>query len=139
MEAVLAKEVVKSEQSLESTTILERLGLKTPSKEMIILSSLIALLQVLDGVLTAIGISHFGTAAEANGLIRILMERFGYVPALITVKSFALVVIVALCYLSGSVPWLKKAMQGIAVIYLGAAIIPWSAVLISKVWLTWYF
>jgi hypothetical protein len=105
----------------------------TGSKEVAVLGLILAFLQILDGVLTAVGVSHFGTSIEGNVLIRHLMEQVGYVEALILVKGFALCVIAALCTLAGKVRWLGLAMRGIAVIYVTAAVIPWSFVIAKHI------
>lgn len=103
------------------------------TKEIIILGLVLASLQVIDGVLTGIGVSHFGIEIEGNILIRSLMEQIGYVQALILVKGFALAVIVAICSLAGKVKWLGFAMRGIAIIYIAAAVIPWSFVIAKHI------
>jgi hypothetical protein len=103
------------------------------TKEIIVLGLVLAVLQVIDGVFTGIGVSHFGTEIEGNILIRSLMEQIGFVEALIVVKGFALVVIVAICSLAGKVKWLGFAMRGIAVIYIAAAVIPWSYIIAKHI------
>lgn len=110
-----------------------RLGISAPSREVIFLGVCLALLQVLDGILTAIGVQQFGTTAEGNFLIKTMMDQLGCVPALLLIKTIAIGVILCLCYLSHVVTWLETAMKGIIVVYIGAAIIPWSFILISKV------
>ncbi|MEZ4754848.1 MAG: DUF5658 family protein [Bdellovibrionota bacterium] len=100
------------------------------SNEILILGSILVLLQILDGVLTGVGISYFGIQAEGNLLIRSLMSYWGVVPALITVKILAAGVICGLCALSGLVSWIATAMRGVIVIYLAAAIIPWTSILL---------
>ncbi|MCB0318410.1 MAG: hypothetical protein KDD56_06610 [Bdellovibrionales bacterium] len=100
------------------------------SKEILILSLILIVLQITDGVLTGIGISHFGLQAEGNLLIRTLMQSFGYIEALVLVKFFAILVICGLCFLSSMITWIKTAMRAIIAIYLIAAIIPWTSILI---------
>lgn len=102
-----------------------------PSKEMIVLSIILALLQVSDGVLTGMGMSMFGTAAEGNLLLRTLMEAWGYIPALFIAKSFAILVIAGLCYLSTVVSWLPRAMRCVIAVYVLAAVIPWTYILLT--------
>ncbi|RMG44535.1 MAG: hypothetical protein D6719_01665 [Candidatus Dadabacteria bacterium] len=109
-----------------------QLGLTTLSQEVATLGALLCLLQILDGILTGIGVFHFGTTIEGNALLRALMENWGYVNALVFVKSLAILIILSLCSLSRMVSWLPKAMKAVIVIYLAAAIIPWTAVFIMK-------
>ena len=102
-----------------------------PSKEMVMLSFILALLQVSDGVLTGLGMSIFGTGAEGNLLLRSLMEVMGYIPALIMAKSFAILIIAGLCYLSTVVSWLPRAMRCVIAIYVFAAVGPWTYILLT--------
>ena len=72
-----ALEYSPGESSLSTSLVgatLIRAGLKLPSREIVMLAGVMALLQVLDGLLTAIGVTHLGTAAEGNILIRHLMQ-----------------------------------------------------------------
>lgn len=103
------------------------------SKEILVLGIALAILQVLDGVLTAIGVAHLGTEVEGNALIRYFMEHLGYIPALVVIKSIALLVIVGICALSRQVQWLPMAMKSIIVIYLAAAVIPWSFIIAKHI------
>ena len=105
---------------------------KAPSRDIVILGLAVAALQILDGILTGIGVDRFGTSIEGNLFIRSLMEHFGHYEALFMVKSFALLVVASLCMLSHVVSWVPKAMKYIIVIYLAAAIIPWSALLLAR-------
>ncbi len=100
-----------------------------PTQEVLMLGGILILLQILDGMLTAIGVSSFGIAAEGNPFIRHLMDQFGYLPALIFVKTIAVFIIGYLCLLANQVVWIPGAMKGLIGIYLSAAIIPWSAIL----------
>ena len=106
---------------------------QTVSRDILSLGILLAVLQVCDGVLTGIGIAHFGIHAEGNAFLRFLMESVGYIPALVLAKSVAIGIIGALCLLAGRVRWLKTAMTGIAAIYIGAAVLPWTAIIVTKV------
>jgi|GEM_PF-1131076 len=102
------------------------------TKEIIVLGVLLAALQVMDGVLTYLGVSHFGLGAEANGFVRYAMHQLGPQSALILLKSVALVVVVVLCHLARSVSWLRFAMKTIIAVYIIAAIIPWTTILLLR-------
>lgn len=102
------------------------------SSDIVVLGLILAALQVLDGLLTAIGVSHLGTSAEGNMLIRHLMEAWGYGPALIAIKSLALMIVALLCFLATSVSWVRFAMKGVIALYLLAAIIPWSTIILTR-------
>lgn len=107
----------------------KKLGLTLPKGEVLIIGLALVFAQICDGVLTGIGISQFGTSAEGNLFIRFFMERWGYVPALLGLKLFAILIVGVLCLVSSAVPWLKTAMKALIFIYLGGAILPWTYVL----------
>lgn len=101
------------------------------SKEIYLTGLILAMLQIADGILTAIGIFKFGVHAEGNPLLKSLMVAIGPVEALIVVKSIAILVISTLCMLASQIPWVTKALKGMIVLYLCAAVIPWTAILAS--------
>ena len=103
-----------------------------PTREVIILALVLTALQVCDGILTAIGINAFGISAEGNGLLRYLMELIGFVPALIVAKSAAIMIIGVLCSLSARVAWIRHAMKVVIGVYLIAAVVPWSMILLDN-------
>lgn len=97
-----------------------------PSTDVLILGTILAVLQVLDGVLTASGVSFFGMQAEGNMLIRVAMEQLGAIPALVLLKSIAILIVGLLCGLASTVTWVPKALKVVILIYVFAAIIPWT-------------
>lgn len=103
------------------------------SLEVALLGFTLGVLQVLDGVLTGIGVAHFGATAEGNVLLRTLMESIGYLPALVVSKSVALAVVVTLCVLSAQVKWLPKALKSLILLYLVGAILPWTWIILTRV------
>jgi Domain of unknown function (DUF5658) len=103
-----------------------------PSPQVLVLGALVALLQLLDGILTGIGVSLMGSHAEGNALLRMLMEQLGYIPALVVAKSVAIVVLIVLCLLAREVRWITQALQCVIVLYLAGAIIPWSTILLAR-------
>ena len=102
------------------------------SRDMVILCLVMSVLQIGDGILTGIGVARFGTHAEGNMIIKYAMDSIGYIPALILIKGFALVVIAGLFSMSPKVSWLPQAFKAVIAIYLGAAIIPWTYALLVK-------
>jgi hypothetical protein len=105
---------------------------RTFSRELAILGVVLAIIQVLDGVLTAIGVARFGVHAEGNIALRLLMSVMGHTSALILVKLIALSVILLLCLCGPRIRWLSHAFRGIIAVYVLAAIIPWSIILTSE-------
>ncbi len=82
------------------------------------------LMQVLDGVLTYIGVSTYGLRMEGNPLIGWLMAAMGQGPALAAAKLTAGFFGVAL-HLSA----VHKVVAVLAGFYLIVAVLPWFAVL----------
>jgi hypothetical protein len=82
------------------------------------------LAQVLDGVLTYIGVSTHGLSIEGNPLIAWLMASMGEGPGLAAAKVTAGAFGVAL-HLSA----VHKAVALLAAFYIVVAIIPWVAIL----------
>ncbi len=99
-----------------------------------ILGIILIALQVMDGILTGVGMNFFGTDMEGNLLLRSVMHAIGVVPALLVVKSLAIAVIIVLVNLSSQVKWLPMAMKGVIGLYVLAAIIPWSVILANHIW-----
>ncbi|MFM1848957.1 MAG: hypothetical protein RL417_2431 [Pseudomonadota bacterium] len=95
------------------------------SREVVVLGLILAILQVLDGYLTGIGVYHFGTDIEGNVLLRSLMESYGFVPTLVMTKTVALGIIVLLCSMCTQVSWLRSALKAVIAIYVVGAVIPW--------------
>ncbi len=102
---------------------------RTFASEILVLGVTLAVLQILDGLLTGIGMAQFGVHMEGNALLRNLMNHVGYIPALVIVKTVALAVIAGLCTCAPKIRWLKHAFQGIIALYVVAAILPWSVIL----------
>jgi hypothetical protein len=117
--------------TVTKSSVLSLLDRIPASREMVILSAIMALVQILDGILTGIGIAHFGIAAEGNLLIRTLMQIFGYVPALVFVKSLAVGLVTALCVISTRVSWIAPALRITIAMYVSAAIVPWVTILVT--------
>jgi hypothetical protein len=102
-------------------------------REILLLGLVLIALQVADGVLTGMGMAHFGIHAEGNVLLKSLMQLIGYVPALVLAKGLAVIVVCTLCVLSNKIFWIPRAMKVVIGIYLFAAVIPWTMLLWDKV------
>ena len=103
-----------------------------PSHTVLMLGAILIALQVMDGILTGIGMSLFGTAAEGNTYLRLLMEHIGYIPALIISKGAAVAVIAFIVNFSKHISWVRYALSGMIAVYTFAAIIPWTIILAPK-------
>jgi hypothetical protein len=82
------------------------------------------LAQCLDGVLTYVGVTTFGTRIEGNPLIALLMSHLGEGAALLIAKSTAGALGMAL-HLGG----VHRAVACLACFYVAAAVVPWMAIL----------
>ena len=100
-----------------------------PAREVFVLGIFLALLQVMDGFFTCMGMDRFGIGMEGNPLIRDLMLEFGYVPTLATVKLACVLVVLTMTVYSKQIPWIKNAMGAVSCVYLFVAILPWTYIL----------
>lgn len=102
--------------------------LPDPRKTMFV-AVLLIFLQALDGILTSVGVSRFGIAAEGNPILRHLMLEFGHLPILGAVKFLAILFIIGLSYYAQRLVWVHRAMGAISCIYIFTAILPWTYIL----------
>ncbi|HEX6322165.1 MAG TPA: DUF5658 family protein [Vicinamibacterales bacterium] len=82
------------------------------------------LTQILDGLLTYIGVSAFGIAAEGNPILAYLMSSYGEALALAGAK-----IVAALCGVALYALAVDRLLAGLTLVYIGAAVIPWTLVL----------
>jgi hypothetical protein len=82
------------------------------------------LAQVLDGVLTYLGVTLYGPQMEGNPIIAWLMDRLGEGPGLATAKVTASFFGIVL-HLSA----VHKAVALLAAFYVVVAIVPWTLIL----------
>lgn len=85
-----------------------------------------------DGYLTMVGVSRFGTGVEGNPLLRHLMEQFGHVEILTIVKVLSIMLVGTLTMYAQRQLWVRNAMGAVSVIYIVAAIVPWTYILFIK-------
>jgi len=97
------------------------------------LVTLLIILQVLDGLLTGLGVSSHGIHLEANPILRTSMMHIGPLWTLLAAKGLAIAIICILGKLAKSVLWLPPVMVVVAGIYFFVAIIPWTVILSSQV------
>jgi hypothetical protein len=112
-------------------TVLIRIGKQSLSRKAFFIGAALAICQILDGILTYIGLSLFGVQMEGNGLLRGLMHIYGMAPALFAVKSIALVVAIILALQAHRRKWIRPILVGVVAFYLVLAVVPWT-VLISE-------
>jgi hypothetical protein len=93
---------------------------------------LLCWLQLMDGVLTYVGVGKLGIYAEGNLMLRELMLQHGCLEALLLVKLPSLMLIPFLCYHASNITWVKKGLLFTVHLYLFIAIIPWVSALVSS-------
>lgn len=89
---------------------------------------LFLLAQCLDGVLTYVGVLTFGIGVEANPLIATLMGYLGAAAALVTAKTIAAGLGIAL-----HVRGVHAAVALLTAFYFVVAILPWVAILVPGI------
>lgn len=107
-------------------------GESDQAPKVLLLGFFLAALQAVDGVLTSIGVTRFGTSIEGNPMLRQLMEHFGHIPTLAILKLIAIIIVLSLTYLAQRRPWVHNAMGALTCVYLVAAILPWTYILFIK-------
>lgn len=112
-------------------TILIRVGKQSLSRKAFFIGIALAFCQIMDGLLTYIGLSLFGVQMEGNGLLRNLMHFYGMAPALFAVKFIALAIAVVLAVQAHRRKWMRPILVGVVGFYLVLALVPWT-VLISQ-------
>ena len=83
------------------------------------------LTQVLDGILTYVGVSAFGIGAEGNPILAWLMSSYGEALALAGAKVVAACCGVALYMLA-----VDRLLAVLTLVYIAAALVPWALVLL---------
>jgi hypothetical protein len=99
--------------------------------DIIALGIILTALQLLDGILTGIGMAQYGTSMEGNILLRSLMTAIGYIPALVMVKGASIALIALLCHQTTKISWLKPALYGVMALYMVGAVVPWTYILVT--------
>lgn len=82
------------------------------------------LTQILDGILTYVGVSIFGIAAEGNPILAYLMSSYGEAIALAGAK-----IVAALCGVALYALAVDRLLAMLTLVYIGAAVVPWTLVL----------
>jgi Domain of unknown function (DUF5658) len=81
--------------------------------------------QALDGILTYVGITTFGTSAEANPVVAWYVTMFGAGVGLAAVKGMAIACAAAL-HLNAR----HLILGGLTLLYIAAAVVPWTRILL---------
>ena len=101
-------------------------GLLFASQRILNLSILLIILQLIDAVLTSIGVARYGISAEGNPFLRNLMLEWGCIPTLAAVKSAAILAILLIASFAHEIKWIPRVMEATCALYILAAVAPWT-------------
>lgn len=113
-------------KKIRRPTVLIRVGSLSLSKKALILGATLALCQVLDGVLTYIGLSLYGVHMEGNAFLHALMQAYGAEPVLVIAKCSALAIAVVLTFYAHRRRWVRPLLGLVVAIYFVLAVLPWT-------------
>ena len=113
-------------------TVLLKVGRHSISHKAFMLGALLAIFQLLDGLLTYIGVKIFGVAIEGNSFLQILMRAYGAFPALFVSKIIALGLVFMLTGYAHRRKWIRPVIAVLCLIYLAFAVIPWVYIISSR-------
>jgi hypothetical protein len=110
-------------------TVLIKFGSSKISKRAFQLGLLAVIFQLLDGILTYVGLNFAGLDLEGNRIISTSMEIYGVLPALLLFKTFAVLLIVGLTLYAHQRLWVRPLLAMLCAFYLTLAIVPWSYII----------
>lgn len=113
-------------------TVLIRVGGWSLSKRAFLLGLLLAVCQLLDGLLTYIGLTLLGVHMEGNVFLRSLMHAYGTAPTLFISKLAAVVCVGILMFQAHQRRWVRPIIALLILIYLALAVIPWTYIISSQ-------
>ncbi len=113
-------------------TVLIHVGTWSLSKRAFLLGLLLVGCQVLDGLLTYVGLTLLGVHMEGNSFLRSLMVAYGTAPALFVVKLIAVLLAGILMFQAHQRRWVRPMITLLILIYLALAVIPWTYIISSQ-------
>lgn len=100
-------------------------GSVTLSRKAFVLGIALGGCQVVDGILTYLGLRLLGIHMEGNGMLRELMHAYGMVPALFIAKLTALMLAGVLMFHAHRRKWIRPIIFALVITYLTLAVVPW--------------
>lgn len=110
-------------------TVLLRVGELSISKRALEVGLFLAICQLLDGMLTYLGLSLFGIEMEGNRILAFMMKTWGSFPVLFVSKIMALILVGFLTVYSHKRRWFRPIIVALALLYIVLAVLPWIYVL----------
>lgn len=114
-------------------TVLIRVGSLSFSKKAFLLGAALVICQLLDGLLTYLGLSLMGVHMEGNMFLRELMHVYGISPVLFVAKSLAVVLAVMLAFHAHRRRWIRPIIGALVFVYVGLAVVPWTTLIFHRV------
>lgn len=106
-------------------TVLIRIGSYSMSKKAFLLGTALAICQVMDGLLTYMGLTILGVHMEGNIFLRELMHAYGMALPLLCAKLLAIVFVISLALFAHKRRWVRPLILIMTAIYLLLAVLPW--------------
>jgi hypothetical protein len=119
-------------ESKRSKTVLLRIGQHSISKKAAQLGLLLAFFEVLDGLLTYVGLSLFGMEREGNAFLQNMMRAYGFSPVLFVSKIAALLIVLFLTGYAHRRKWVRPLIAAMCCAYLVFAVLPWTYLISSN-------
>lgn len=113
-------------------TVLIKVGKLSLSRKAFILGSTLICCQILDGLLTYIGLTSLGIHMEGNAFLRVLMHAYGAAPVLFFSKITAIIFVVLLTFQAHKRYWIRPLIFSLIMVYLALAVVPWIYIISSK-------
>lgn len=99
------------------------------SRKAALLGLALAGCQLLDGILTYVGLRLMGVNMEGNAFLRELMHAYGMVPTLFIVKIMAVLLAGLLMFHAHKRKWIRPIIMLLVIVYLALAVVPWVTVI----------
>ncbi len=114
---------------MRQPTVLIKVGDVSISRKAFILGSILLVCQILDGILTYLGLALLGISMEANTFLRELMHAYGKAPALFATKFMAIALVVLLTMYAHRRRWIRPIIAILIGIYVFLAVLPWTYII----------
>lgn len=112
----------------ESTVVIRMGGISLSRKAFLVGAALVCC-QLLDGILTYLGLALLGVHMEGNAFLRELMHAYGKAPVLFTIKTAAVLLVIGITFFSHRRRWFRWVIGALVCVYLALALVPWTLII----------
>jgi uncharacterized membrane protein len=130
---VVSTHILYSGKRVREPTVIIRVGSLSLSRKAFILGAALACCQLLDGILTYIGLALLGIHMEANSFLRELMHAYGRAPVLFAAKFIAVTFVVILTFYAHRRRWFRWIIGLMICVYLALAVVPWTLIITNSI------